>query len=106
MVTYWLKGLELYDAITTFVHSRGGRITSPRGAREVRFELPAEKEEGVTADLELLGYAPQCVSRDLRPDSSEIRKVSPGCGRAKATSELSKARPHRFHQVHRRLCTA
>ena len=68
MVTYWLKGLELYDPITTFVHCRGGRITSPRGAREVRFELPAEKEVGVTADLELLGYAPQCVSRDLRLD--------------------------------------
>jgi hypothetical protein len=79
MVTYRLKGLELYDAIGTFIHSRGGRITSPRGARELRFELPAEKEECVTADLELLGYMPQFVSRDLRLDSCEIIKVAVYC---------------------------
>ena len=79
MVTYRLKGLELYDAITTFIRSRGGRITSSRGARDLRFELPAEKEDCVTADLELLGYAPQFVNHDLRLDSFEIIKVSVYC---------------------------
>lgn len=79
MVTYRLKGRELYDAISNYILSRGGRIISPRGAMEFRFELPAEKADYVTADLQLLGYAPQCLSHDLRLNSSEITKVSVYC---------------------------
>jgi len=76
MVTYRLKGLELFDAISSFVRSRGGQVISPRGAADLRFELPTLKADDIRADLELLGYEPQCVSHDLRLNSSEIVQVS------------------------------
>jgi hypothetical protein len=79
MVTYRLKGGELYDAISHYILSRGGRIISARGAMELRFELPAEIEDDVRASLELLGYAPHRLSYDLRLKSSEITKVSVFC---------------------------
>jgi hypothetical protein len=79
MATYQLKGLELFDAIGRLIRSRGGQLISPRGARELRFELPAEKADDIREDLELLGYAPQCLSHDLRLNSLKIIKVSVYC---------------------------
>ena len=76
MATYRLEGLELFDTISNFVRRRGGSVISPRGAKELRFELPAEKADCIRADLELLGYVPQCISHDLRLNSSEIKKVT------------------------------
>jgi hypothetical protein len=79
MVTYRLQGLELFDAIGHFILSRGGRVISPRCAKELRFELPAAKADDIRADIELLGYEPQFVSDDLRLNSSEIVKVAVYC---------------------------
>ena len=79
MVTYRLKGLELFDAISNFILARGGRVISPRCGRELRFELPAAKADDIRADIELLGYEPQFVSHDLRLNSSEIVKVAVYC---------------------------
>jgi hypothetical protein len=79
MATYQLKGLDLFDAIGKFVCSRGGQVLNSRGETELRFELPAAKADDIRADLELLGYAPQCLSHDLRLHASEIIKVSVYC---------------------------
>jgi hypothetical protein len=67
------------DAISNLIWSRGGRVISPRGAKEFRFEMPATKAAGTKVDLELLGYEPQFVSRDLRVSSSEILEVLVYC---------------------------
>jgi hypothetical protein len=79
MPTYQLKGLELFDAIGKFIRTRGGQVIISRGETELRFELPAAKADDIRADLELLGYAPQCLSHDLRSNASEIIKVSVYC---------------------------
>ena len=63
MATYQLKGLELFDAIGKFIRSRGGQVISPRGARELRFELPAAKADDIRADLELLEHVPVDLNR-------------------------------------------
>jgi hypothetical protein len=79
MVTYRLKGLELFDALSNFILARGGRIMNPRCGSELHFELPAAKADDIRADIELLGYAPQFVNHDLRLNSSELMKVAVYC---------------------------